>query len=113
MVFAAPFIRPCIRTRTLFGLWPGLGVRVSPFFGSQDQGGERTPPEVRVDTSGEVAPVDGLLEISFSASDDTGLAGALLLVNGSQARSCGCPDVKPVRYSRRPRTVRAIRISTR
>ena len=67
----------------LLGYGQALALRVSPFFGSQDQGGERTPPEVRVDTSGAVEPVDGLLEISFTASDDTGLAGALLLANGS------------------------------
>ena len=70
---------------TYLGYGQALALNVSPFFGSLQMGAERQTPEVSVHTAGEVAPVDGLLQISFSASDDTELAGAVLLVDGGQA----------------------------
>jgi hypothetical protein len=66
-------------------------VATSPYFNDLRSDDETNAPELAVLTQGLVAPVDGKLQISFSASDDTGLAAApLTLTTTVTARPTTC-----------------------
>jgi hypothetical protein len=58
-----------------------LALSTSRYF-NREAAAETAPPTLNVSTSGDVAPVDGLLQVSFSAADESGLAAAWLLKNG-------------------------------
>jgi hypothetical protein len=59
-----------------------LALNTSRYFNPSQTAGETTRPVLNVQTSGSVSPVNGLLQVSFTANDATGLAAALLRRNG-------------------------------
>ncbi len=59
-----------------------LRLNSSRYFNPDTIYHELVQPNLQILTSGEVDPVDGLLEINFTASDDSGLAVALLRRGG-------------------------------
>jgi len=67
------------QTRLSYG--GALVLNVNPFFNFGQPVTDYTRPQVTATTAGAIAPVDGLLRITFSASDASGLAAALLLWN--------------------------------
>ncbi len=58
-----------------------LALSVSRYF-NPEPAREVNPPIVSISRSGAIATVDGLLEVPFTASDDTQLSAALLRRNG-------------------------------
>jgi hypothetical protein len=59
-----------------------LALDTNRYFNVQHVALETNPPSVNIETSGPTDPVDGLLPIRFTASDDTELAAALLMRGG-------------------------------
>jgi hypothetical protein len=60
-----------------------LALNTSRYFLADPQPVENVKPSVTVHTGGGVVPVDGHVEIAFSASDASGLAAALLRMQGN------------------------------
>jgi hypothetical protein len=60
-------------------------LNVSRYFNSQVTFTDNTQPTLSILTSGTVSPVDGMIEIRFSAQDNGDLAAALLIRNGDVA----------------------------
>ncbi|HEX2974249.1 MAG TPA: hypothetical protein VHP11_18080, partial [Tepidisphaeraceae bacterium] len=69
---------------TFLSYGQAMALSTLPYFSGKAFPTDRTAPNLSVQTSGSVAPVDGLLQIRFSASDANGLACALLTRNGDQ-----------------------------
>jgi hypothetical protein len=61
-----------------------LALATNPYFQTLVEDRDNTRPEVVILTQGTPDPFFGLLQIRFTATDDTGLAAALLLRNGEQ-----------------------------
>ncbi len=59
-----------------------LALNESRYFNPLEAVSDTIRPTLTVQTSGSVNPVNGLLQVSFTASDSTGLAAALLRRNG-------------------------------
>ncbi len=71
-----PRLYPYNYTRLSYGA--ALALNVSPYFNVDKPGTDTTKPTMTITTSGARLPVNGLLRISFSASDPGGLSAALL-----------------------------------
>lgn len=71
---------PDDETRLSYGA--ALALNSSRYFNQGTVYHEQIQPELQILTNGEVDPVNGLLQISFSASDESGLAAALLRRQG-------------------------------
>jgi hypothetical protein len=71
---------PNEQTRLSYGI--GLELNSSRYFNSGQIFSDVLPPTVTCVTEGSVAPVNGLLHVSFDATDNTGLAAALLWRDG-------------------------------
>ena len=69
---------------TFLSYGQALALSTSRYFNPVEYAPETNSPAISVSTTGSVVPVNGLLDISFAASDDTGLSCALLLDNGDQ-----------------------------
>ena len=61
-----------------------MALSNSPYFNPDRLMPETVRPTVTMLTSGDVDPVDGLLHVAFTASDDTELAAAFITRNGDQ-----------------------------
>jgi hypothetical protein len=59
-----------------------LALNESRYFNPDEEVTNTVSPTLTVQTSGAVNPVDGLLQVSFTANDPTGLAAVLLRRNG-------------------------------
>jgi hypothetical protein len=71
---------PSDYTRAAYG--SALSLNVSRYFNPGATYTENTKPMVIISTTGTNTPVNGLLQISFSAYDASGLSAALLQFNG-------------------------------
>jgi hypothetical protein len=62
-----------------------LALNESRYFNPAEVVGDTIRPAVTIQTSGSVNPINGLLQLSFTTSDASGLAAALLRRNGETA----------------------------
>ncbi|MGE5609441.1 MAG: PA14 domain-containing protein [Bacillota bacterium] len=79
---AYPDLYPSDDLRLSYG--QAMALSTLPYFTGQSFPIDRTQPGLSVQTTGSVTPVNGLLQIRFSASDTSGLACAMLDRNGEQ-----------------------------
>jgi hypothetical protein len=67
---------------TQLGQAAATALNVSQYFNASQTVTDTVRPTISIQTSGTVSPVNGLLQVSFTASDSQALAGALLRRNG-------------------------------
>jgi len=76
-----PDLYPSNEFRLEYG--DALALNVNRYFNGSQTYTDNTKPTVSILTSGSVDPVNGLIEIRFTASDSVGLAVALLRLSGN------------------------------